>query len=201
MLACSFLFFLWARTTAWEMIDELETRLWMEYWLSPREAVLQNALTARLFTSETLRPQEGRFLHLPTVCVTCYIPEQGCRMDAAGWMFEAHHHHSGYSRGSKWWRPHSPMTQFALFSTSLQSKSSVSSFLTERLGLSRGVFIPSEFRCQMEYKISPSTLLVAGLLFQSASSTLFIRKETYQDALTTPPFSSSVFYKSISKRG
>lgn len=33
-------------------------------------------------------------------------------------------------------------------------------------------FFPREFRCQMEYKISPSTLLMAGLLFQRASSTL-----------------------------
>lgn len=51
--------------------------------------------------------------------------------------------------------------------------------------------IPREFCCQMEYKISPSTLLMAGLLFQSASSTVCIGKETYQDALTTP-FSSSL---------
>lgn len=53
------------------MIDELETRLWMEYWLSPREAAIEKGFTAGVVSSEMLRPQHDRFLQLLTLWF-CY---------------------------------------------------------------------------------------------------------------------------------
>lgn len=50
----------------WEMIDELETRLWMECWLSPREAAIEKGFTAGVVSSEMLRPQHDRCLQLLT---------------------------------------------------------------------------------------------------------------------------------------